>query len=150
MKQLFAAGQTAEPSIRAASSGVQPDAVRTALGAAAYAPTPDGKRPVRLSLLNSPGVGRVLTHVAPQADGYFAHALLDIPATADAQSTVPLLIRLRESDTSPSTLSVRPGYTRILPVPSIAQALTVPAFPPASSDRPSPEKATAVAPAAVS
>jgi hypothetical protein len=98
MKQLFAAGTLAhEPAhaglaaVRAASAGVNPDQLVAALSTAQYALTPnhspDRSRPVRLALLNTPS-GRVLTHIAPNDGTYFAHALLDVPATADAQLAI--------------------------------------------------------------
>jgi len=99
MKQLYAAGPLSAastsraPSIRAASDGLRPDELQAALSSAGYTPPPargpDGDRPlpVRLALLKSV-TGRVLTHIAPNGGTYFAHALVNVPACADAQLAI--------------------------------------------------------------
>src|SRR5688572_18012291 len=99
MKQLYAAGPLAtvppgrSPSVRATSAGLRPDEVQLVLSSAGYVPPPargaDGERPlpVRLALLKS-AAGRVLTHIAPNGGTYFAHALLNVPAAADAQLAI--------------------------------------------------------------
>jgi hypothetical protein len=99
MKQLYAAGPLATVStgrslsVRAATTGLRPDELQAALSTAGYAPPPargpDGERPlpVRLALLKS-GAGRVLTHITPNGGTYFAHALLNVPAAADAQLAI--------------------------------------------------------------
>jgi hypothetical protein len=100
MKQFYAAGtltngagpgrsnSAAAPAVREASAGVPPEALHAALALAGYAPPSaaadaDRPLPVRLALLHTPA-GRLLTHVAPNGGTYFAHALLDVPPTADA------------------------------------------------------------------
>lgn len=113
MKQLYVAGRLAPPpsaqspdeplllapaghaaTLRAATTGLRPDELQLALGFANYAPPPgrapetDRPLPVRLALLNTPTAGRVLTHVTPNGGTYFAHTLLDVPATADAQLAI--------------------------------------------------------------
>src|SRR4051794_22329823 len=91
MKQLFATGiAPAGPTVTASSAGVRADERSAALGLSGYAPPADPGRPlpVRLALIHSPAAGRVLAHVAPRPDGYFAHALLNVPPTADAQSAI--------------------------------------------------------------
>jgi hypothetical protein len=93
MKQLFATGTVpaSAPTVTASSVGVKADELSAALTLAAYTPPPrgaDGPLPVRLALLNTPSAGRVLAHVAPRRDGYFAHALLNVPPTADAQLAI--------------------------------------------------------------
>ena len=92
MKQLFATGAPTGPTVKATSAGLRPDELQAALGLTAYAPPadrePDAPLPVRLALLNTATAGRVLTHVAPREGGYFAHALLNVPGTADAQSVI--------------------------------------------------------------
>ncbi len=112
MKQLYSAGPlptsdshdaagehaapvaAAPPAVKASSAGLGPDRVYATLPLTGYAPPPgrDAEEraplPVRLALLNSPSTGRVLTHVAPTGGGYFAHALLDLPATTDAQTAI--------------------------------------------------------------
>ncbi|MFO0849299.1 MAG: hypothetical protein U0871_12205 [Gemmataceae bacterium] len=98
MKQLYAAGplmgrepQVGLSAVRATSAGVKPDELVAALSAAGYTPPPanttDRKLPVRLALLNTPA-GRLLTHIAPNGGTYFAHTLLDVPASADAQLAI--------------------------------------------------------------
>lgn len=93
MKQIYSTGPATEfapASLRAQSPGAAAANVDAALSAAHYrAPEhPNGAAPVRLALLNSPG-GRVLTHVTPAPGGqYFAHTILDVPATADAQLAI--------------------------------------------------------------
>jgi hypothetical protein len=94
MKQLFATGTAlaSVPAVKARSAGLRADELSAALPLTAYAPPPahsaDAPLPVRLALFNSPTAGRVLTHVAPGPDGYFAHALLNVPPTADAQLAI--------------------------------------------------------------
>ncbi|MGL6094501.1 MAG: hypothetical protein ACRC7O_01700, partial [Fimbriiglobus sp.] len=44
--------------------------------------------PTRLALLATPAAGRVLVHVAPAEGKFFGHALLHVPATADAQDAI--------------------------------------------------------------
>jgi hypothetical protein len=103
MKQLYAAGplgaavpngrngHSAGPSVRATSAGVRPDELQAALSSAGYAPPPtrgdDRPLPVRLALLST-AAGRVLAHVAPNGGTYFSHALLNLPAAADAQHAI--------------------------------------------------------------
>ena len=97
MKQLYAIGSLARGGTAgrinevAVSSGVRPDDLRVALSTAGYAPPPANDSrplPVRLALLQTGPVGRVLTHVTPNGGSYFAHSLLDVPATADAQLAI--------------------------------------------------------------
>ena len=97
MKQVLAAGPLTErPTVRATSAGVSADQLQTALGFANYATPPartgDGEialpSPVRLALLNTLTTGRVLTHTASTGNRYFAHTLLNVPATADAQLAI--------------------------------------------------------------
>lgn len=100
MKQVYAtgplaasAGPTANPAVKATSTGTKPDAVQTALSFANYLPpqtngeTP-AKMPVRLSFLSTANTGRVLTHVAPNGGTYFAHSLLDVPNGTDAHTAI--------------------------------------------------------------
>ena len=102
MKQLYSAGalpgsaaasRPGPPAFKAASHGLLPEDVRAALPFTAYAPPPNRSEeparplPVRLALLHTAG-GRMLTHVAPNGGTYFAHALLNVPATADAQLAI--------------------------------------------------------------
>jgi hypothetical protein len=97
MKQLYAAGPLTttgrNPSVRAASAGLRPEELQAALSSAGYAPPPargpDGERPlpVRLALLKA-ATGRVLTHITPNGGTYFAHALVNVPAAADAQLAI--------------------------------------------------------------
>lgn len=105
MKQLYTAGalpgsantapgRPGAPAFKAASQGLRPEDVRAALPYTAYAPPPSRPEetprplPVRLALLNTPAAGRMLAHVAPNGGTYFAHALLNVPATADAQLAI--------------------------------------------------------------
>lgn len=96
MKQLFAAGAapTAHATLTASSAGVRAEELSAALILAAYTPPPvrpdgvDRPLPVRLALIDTPAAGRVLAHVAPRRDGFFAHALLNVPPTADAQLAI--------------------------------------------------------------
>jgi hypothetical protein len=103
MKQLYSAGplpgsatttRSSPPAFKAASQGLRPEDVRAALPYTAYAPPParaeENPRPlpVRLALLNTPSAGRLLAHVAPNGGTYFAHALLNVPPTADAQLAI--------------------------------------------------------------
>lgn len=100
MQQLYTTGLlpgttrpsgSALPAFKAASHGLRPEDVQDALPHTGYAPPPagsDGPLPVRLALLNTPHAGRVLTHVAPNGGTYFAHALLHVPPTADAQMAI--------------------------------------------------------------
>jgi hypothetical protein len=105
MKQLYSAGplpgsatsapgRLGPPAFKAASQGLRPEDVKAALPYTAYAPPParngesHGPLPVRLALLNTPAAGRMLAHVAPNGGTYFAHALLNVPATADAQLAI--------------------------------------------------------------
>ncbi|HEX4608016.1 MAG TPA: hypothetical protein VH092_07415 [Urbifossiella sp.] len=82
------------PAFKAASPGVREEDVRSALAYTGYALSPawpgeaDGPLPVRLALLQTSSSGRMLAHVAPNGGTYFAHALLDVPATADAQLAI--------------------------------------------------------------
>ena len=89
MKQVYAAGPlAARPTVAATSTGVRPDELAAVLDAADYADQPAGDQPpVRLALLNTPG-GRLLTHVAATGDRLIAHALVDVPASADAHSAI--------------------------------------------------------------
>src|SRR3954468_23191742 len=79
------------PSFKAASRGLRPEDVQSALPYTGYtlpqAWTGEGTGPlpVRLALLQTPSSGRMLTHVAPNGGTYFSHALLNVPSTADAQ-----------------------------------------------------------------
>jgi hypothetical protein len=101
MKQLYSTGSLPgaaaslhPPALRAASQGVRPEDVRVALAHTGYAPPAEwneanpGPLPIRLALLHVPTAGRILAHVAPNGGTYFAHALLDVPATADAQLAI--------------------------------------------------------------
>lgn len=82
------------PAFKAASRGLHPDDVQAALPNTGYALPPawtgeaTGPLPVRLALLQTPSTGRMLTHVAPNGGTYFAHALLNVPTTADAQLAI--------------------------------------------------------------
>ena len=81
------------PSVRASTTGIQPDHLRDTLPANLYAAPPGRSQenehplPVRLALLATPN-GRVLIHVTPQGGSYFAHTLLNVPETADAQLAI--------------------------------------------------------------
>jgi hypothetical protein len=95
MKQLYSSGPLAPPAgqpqtLRATSAGVSPEALYFALNHSGYvAPQRDGdgKLPVRLALLRTPQ-GRVLTHTQPNGTSYFAHTLLNVPPSADAQLAI--------------------------------------------------------------
>jgi hypothetical protein len=110
MKQLYSVGPLAQaaapgsggartpvnqcPAFKAGSRGLRPEDVQAALTNTGYATPPSwGSQaahplPVRLALLQTPSLGRMLAHVAPNGGSYFAHALLNIPATADAQLAI--------------------------------------------------------------
>ncbi len=99
MKQLYSTGTLkSNPlhtlnSLRASTLGVGVDELNAALNFAHYALPPartnetDRPAPVRLALLNSTS-GRVLTHITPNGGTYFAHTLLNVPSTADAQLAI--------------------------------------------------------------
>lgn len=94
MKQLYATGPLSAPNgphMRAATLGTPADEIQAALSFSNYAPPPgrgtDAPLPVRLALLQS-SAGRVLTHITPNGGTYFAHALLNVPDTADAQLAI--------------------------------------------------------------
>ena len=99
MKQLYSTGTLkSNPlhtlnSLRASTLGVGADELNAALNFAHYALPPartnetDRPAPVRLALLNSTS-GRVLTHITPNGGTYFAHTLLNVPSTADAQLAI--------------------------------------------------------------
>jgi hypothetical protein len=82
------------PAFKAASRGLRPEEVQTALTNTGYALPPNwtadgaGQLPVRLALLQTGSSGRMLAHVSPNGGTYFAHALLNVPATADAQMAI--------------------------------------------------------------
>ncbi len=82
------------PAFKAASRGLRPEDVQAALPYTGYTPPPGGTGesagplPVRLALLQTPSSGRMLTHVSPNGGTYFAHALLNVPTTADAQLAI--------------------------------------------------------------
>ena len=94
MKQVYATGPLTPgtgPAIRAASRGLRPDEVQTALSFANYAPPPSRASettplPVRLACSNH-AEGRVLTHITPNGSTYFAW-LWNVPATANAQLAI--------------------------------------------------------------
>lgn len=105
MKQLYSVGPLVGspvpgtlrhelPSVKAASRGLRPEDVRSALPYTGYslphawAGEAAGPLPVRLALVQTPSSGRVLAHVAPNGGTYFAHTLLNVPATADAQLAI--------------------------------------------------------------
>ena len=81
------------PAVRASTTGILPDHLRAALPASLYAApasrtvNAEHPLPVRLSLLSTPN-GRVLTHVTARGESYFAHTLLNVPETADAQLAI--------------------------------------------------------------
>lgn len=79
------------PTLRSSSNGVQHHELQSALPAANYArprfAEADSVLPVRLALLNTPA-GRILSHVTPNHESYFAHTLLNVPETADAQLAI--------------------------------------------------------------
>lgn len=94
MKQLYSSGLLgtfpAGAALKGSSAGVPTAALDLALNHPGYAvPQPDSHRPmpVRLALLNTPQ-GRVLTHTAPDGATFFAHTLLNVPASADAQLAI--------------------------------------------------------------
>lgn len=82
------------PAFKAGSRGLRPEDVQAALPYTGYAlprawsGETGGPLPVRLALLQTQSSGRILTHVAPNGGTYFAHALLNVPATADAQLAI--------------------------------------------------------------
>jgi hypothetical protein len=82
------------PAFKAASRGLRAEDVQSALAhtgyalSSAWAGEADGPLPVRLALLQTPSAGRMLAHVAPNGGTYFAHALLHVPTTADAQLAI--------------------------------------------------------------
>jgi hypothetical protein len=82
------------PAFRAASRGLGAEDLQAALPYTGYSLPATwngetaGPPPVRLALLQTPSAGRMLTHVAPNGGTYFAHALLNIPSTADAQLAI--------------------------------------------------------------
>jgi hypothetical protein len=97
VEQLYSIGGLAGarlPAVKAASRGLRAEDVQSALAYTGYAPPSawtgetDGPLPVRLALLQTPSAGRMLAHVAPNGGTYFAHALLHVPATADAQLAI--------------------------------------------------------------
>jgi hypothetical protein len=105
MKQLYSVGPLVGssvpgsgghrvPAFKAASGGLRPEDVQSALPYTGYAlpqawsAEAAGPPPVRLALLETPSAGRVLTHVAPNGGTYFSHALLNVPPTADAQLAI--------------------------------------------------------------
>jgi hypothetical protein len=109
MKQLYSVGpltgaslsatnghstQGKLPAFKAASRGVCDEDVQTALKNTGYALPPEwrgddnGPPPVRLALLQTTSSGRILAHVSPNGGTYFAHALLNVPNTADAQLAI--------------------------------------------------------------
>ena len=94
MKQLYSSGplgsSLANAALKASSAGVPADALSLVLNHSGYAlPDQDRQRtpPVRLALLNT-AQGRVLTHATPSGSNYFAHTLLNVPASADAQLAI--------------------------------------------------------------
>ncbi len=82
------------PAFKAASRGLRPEEVQSALPYTGYAlphawaGEATGPLPVRLALLQTSSSGRMLTHAAPNGGTYFAHALLNVPTTADAQLAI--------------------------------------------------------------
>src|SRR6516225_9862284 len=107
MKQLYTAGplgkgtprrrsnstpDQAAVAVRAASGGLRPEEIQVAVSLATYVSpsalaTGDRPLPVRLALLHTP-TGRILTHVSPKDGTFFAHTLVDVPPTADAQLAI--------------------------------------------------------------
>ena len=96
MKQLYATGPLASsllsPTMRATTAGLGADDLHNALSFCNYAMPPArgsdaGPLPVRLALLNTAN-GRVLTHITPNGKTYFAHSLLNVPSSADAQHAI--------------------------------------------------------------
>ncbi len=116
MKQLYAAGPLhtgsspspgfapegavvappidAPPTFRAGTAGLSPEELPTVILLAGYKvppgrpPESDRPMPVRLALVSTVSAGRVLVHVTPGTSSYFAHALLHVPPTADAQLAI--------------------------------------------------------------
>jgi GTPase-associated protein 1, N-terminal domain type 2/GTPase-associated protein 1, middle domain len=96
MKQIYSTGlihhgTNTGSALRASSAGIAPDEVHSALNFAGYS-APVGNEnsrplPVRLALLQT-SQGRVLTHITPGSGKYFAHTLLNVPASADAQLAI--------------------------------------------------------------
>ncbi|QJX00575.1 GAP1-N2 domain-containing protein [Frigoriglobus tundricola] len=90
----YAPAVSALPACKAASRGLRPEDVQSALPYTGYAlpqtwsGESTGPLPVRLALLQTASAGRILTHVAPNGGTYFAHALLNVPSTADAQLAI--------------------------------------------------------------
>ena len=81
------------PAVRASTTGIPADHLPASLPTNLYS-VPPGRTaeneqalPVRLALLATPH-GRTLTHVTPQSGSYFAHTLLNVPETADAQLAI--------------------------------------------------------------
>jgi hypothetical protein len=89
MKQLYYAfGGEGAGQVRAATHGLTGEQQVAAVAAAGRYAAPAGGTPsVRLALTNTPA-GRVLAHSAGTGGAYFAHVLLDIPPTLDAQHVV--------------------------------------------------------------
>jgi hypothetical protein len=79
------------PAVRASSVGVGQAELQAVLPLAGgvWADSADADRPtpVRLALLNT-YAGRLLTHTVWTADGYFAHSILNVPRSADAQLAI--------------------------------------------------------------
>lgn len=78
------------PAVRASSNGLDPAAVSAVLPHAGYSAATFGAArplPPRLALLNTAG-GRVLTHAVQTGDTFFAHAILNVPDTSDAQLAI--------------------------------------------------------------
>lgn len=105
MKQLYAAGPIASgspdsaaadapPTFRAGTAGLLPEELPTAILLSGFKAPPgrppesDRPMPVRLALVSTVSAGRVLVHVSPGEKGYFSHALLHVPPTADAQLAI--------------------------------------------------------------
>lgn len=106
MKQLYAAGplllsdsphQTSGvtlPTMRAMSPGVESGELAALLPYLGYTPPPGRTAedatplPTRLALLNLGHLGRVLAHVHPNNGQFFAHAVLDVPPSADAHLVI--------------------------------------------------------------
>jgi len=98
MKQVYSSGQlnSGVPSaLRAATAGTGADDLSAALTGQCYGVPagyqPDNERPlpIRLALLKTIR-GRVLTHVTPHGGkaSWFAHTLVNVPTTADAQLAI--------------------------------------------------------------
>jgi|GEM_PF-2103763 len=108
MKQVYAIGRfpstaadsgtpvasVREPQICAMTAGIDPGSCQQLLPYLGYAPPPGRlpeaaePLPIRLALLSLGPIGRVLVHVTPHDTGYFTHALLNVPAAADAQLVI--------------------------------------------------------------